>query len=46
VRDAAYRRRAKECHPDVGGSNDAMRALNAALDEVKSERANGVGVHT
>ncbi len=32
--DAAYRRAAKECHPDVvGGSVNKMSALNAARDE-------------
>lgn len=30
---AARRRRAMDVHPDVGGSHEAMQALNAAFDE-------------
>jgi hypothetical protein len=31
---AAYLRRARELHPDVGGSDEAMRQLNVAYEEV------------
>jgi hypothetical protein len=30
--EAAFRARAKECHPDAGGTNEAMAELNAARD--------------
>lgn len=33
---AAYLRRARELHPDVGGTDEAMRALNAAYDQLSS----------
>jgi curved DNA-binding protein CbpA len=29
----AYRRKAKECHPDIGGSAVAMAEINAAYNE-------------
>ena len=32
---AIYRARAKECHPDAGGSVEAMQQLNAEYEEVK-----------
>lgn len=35
IRDA-YRRRARECHPDVGGNAEAMAAINAAWEQAKS----------
>ncbi|TIS37554.1 J domain-containing protein [Mesorhizobium sp.] len=36
--DAAYRRVAKKCHPDVpGGSHDAMSALNSAKSQALKE---------
>jgi len=38
VVDAAYRARARDLHPDAGGNNDAMRALNEARDKIKQER--------
>lgn len=41
--EAAYRAKAKTAHPDAGGSHEAMRELNAAIDEIRSERLNGVG---
>lgn len=31
--DAAYRQKARHQHPDVGGTHEAMAALNAARDE-------------
>ncbi len=31
--NAAYRRRAMECHPDRGGSSEAMSELNAAREQ-------------
>lgn len=40
--EAAYRLKAKTVHPDAGGSHEAMRELNAAIDEIRSERLNGV----
>jgi len=33
--DAAYRRRAREAHPDTGGSDAAMARLNAARDQAR-----------
>jgi hypothetical protein len=33
--DEAYRRLAREAHPDAGGSHDAMSRLNAARDAAK-----------
>ncbi len=36
--EAAYRQRAKERHPDVGGSDAMMAKLNAARDEALRER--------
>lgn len=35
----AYREKARECHPDLKGSHDAMTAVNAAYDQFKKERA-------
>lgn len=35
--EAAYRRLARERHPDAGGSHDAMSELNAARDEALRE---------
>jgi len=35
--EAAFRARAKECHPDAGGSNEAMAELNAARDQALRE---------
>jgi hypothetical protein len=37
--EAAYRTKAKMAHPDTGGSNGAMRDLNAARDAGRKERA-------
>jgi len=34
--DAAYRRKAREAHPDTGGSDAAMARLNAARDQARS----------
>jgi hypothetical protein len=34
---AAYRNRARENHPDNGGTNDAMAEINHAYDEAKKE---------
>ena len=34
---AAYRRKARECHPDHGGSDEAMAAVNEAYDRLMSE---------
>jgi len=33
----AYRRLAREAHPDRGGSNEAMTALNIAIDQARKE---------
>lgn len=35
--DGAYRLRAKECHPDAGGSAEAMAELNRAREEALRE---------
>lgn len=37
--EAMYRSKAKRLHPDAGGSDEAMRELNAAFERVKQERA-------
>lgn len=39
--DSAYRRRAKEVHPDVGGSHEEMQELTAALSEIREQRLSG-----
>ena len=31
--DAAYKTKLRECHPDSGGSHDAMVKLNLARDQ-------------
>jgi|ETNmetMinimDraft_15_1059895.scaffolds.fasta_scaffold149547_1 hypothetical protein len=36
--EAAYRKKAKIHHPDHGGDEDAMRALNDAYTQLKRER--------
>lgn len=36
--ERAYRAKAKRHHPDLGGDEDAMRALNAAYDRIKQSR--------
>jgi curved DNA-binding protein CbpA len=36
--EKAYRRKAKIHHPDHGGDEDAMRALNEAYAQLKSIR--------
>ena len=38
VVEAAYRAKAKNLHPDVGGDDEAMKELNDALERVKQER--------
>jgi DnaJ-domain-containing protein 1 len=38
VIEAAYRALAKDAHPDVGGSEARMRALNAAMTTIRKER--------
>ncbi len=35
----AYRRLAQQCHPDKGGSTDAMARINAARDALMESRA-------
>jgi len=37
--EAMYRAKAKKAHPDLGGSEDEMRALNAAIEAIRAERA-------
>jgi DnaJ-domain-containing protein 1 len=37
--EAAYRRLAKERHPDTGGSDDAMAELNQARDEWRKSKS-------
>lgn len=34
----AYREAAKRCHPDCGGSDQAMAAVNQAYEEIARER--------
>lgn len=36
--EAMYRVLARRRHPDAGGSDEAMRELNAAYDRIKAER--------
>ena len=38
--EQAYRRRAKQCHPDAGGSHESMAELNAALEQARTEVRN------
>ena len=38
VAEAAYRALAKTAHPDMGGSDEAMRRLNRAFEALKIER--------
>jgi curved DNA-binding protein CbpA len=38
VIEAAYRALAKGAHPDVGGSEARMQALNAAMATIRKER--------
>lgn len=33
--EAAYKRRAKDAHPDNGGSHESMAEINAAMDEAR-----------
>ena len=38
-----YRQHAKTAHPDAGGSEEAMKRLNAEYDEIKRQiRAGGI----
>lgn len=37
--EAAFKAKAKVAHPDLGGSNDAIRKLNIARDQARSQRA-------
>lgn len=37
--EASFRRRARESHPDAGGSEAAMQELNAARDQARAELA-------
>jgi hypothetical protein len=39
VCEAAYRALAKESHTDAGGSDERMRALNAAIEAIRKEKA-------
>ena len=41
VIDASFRALLKERHPDAGGSDDAMKELNAAMERVRAERNGG-----
>lgn len=38
VCEAAYRALAKDAHGDVGGSDERMRTLNAAIEQIRKER--------
>ena len=35
IAESQYRQRAKRAHPDMGGSQEAMAELNAAIDEAR-----------
>jgi curved DNA-binding protein CbpA len=37
--ERAFRTRARKCHPDTGGSNEAMVELNTARDQALKEIA-------
>lgn len=37
--EAAYRNRARLVHPDAGGTATGMQELNAAMDQIRKERA-------
>lgn len=37
--EANYRRKAREAHPDNGGSHEAMAALNSAIEDARKELA-------
>ena len=39
VCEAAYRALVKMAHPDAGGSDQRMRALNAAIEQIRKEKA-------
>ena len=39
VCEAAYRALAKDAHSDSGGSDERMRALNAAIEAIRNEKA-------
>jgi hypothetical protein len=39
VIEATYRAKARECHPDRGGSNEAMARLNNAIEQARKEKA-------
>lgn len=36
--EAVYRSKAKRAHPDAGGSNEAMKELNDAMERIKADR--------
>ncbi len=36
--EALYTIKAKRAHPDVGGSEDAMKELNSAIERIRDER--------
>jgi hypothetical protein len=40
--EAMYKIKAKRAHPDAGGSHDQMTNLNAAIERIRSDRAEGV----
>lgn len=37
--EAAWRAKARECHPDAGGDHETMAAVNAAYEQAKEARA-------
>jgi hypothetical protein len=39
VAEAAYRALAKQAHPDLGGTGDQMKVLNAAIEQIRLEKA-------
>lgn len=41
IAEAAFRALSKKLHPDVGGSHDAMKELNEAIQDFRRERENG-----
>ena len=39
IAEAAYKAAAKRAHPDAGGSTEAMKELNEAIERVRSDKA-------
>lgn len=37
--EQTYRSKVRQMHPDAGGSSESMAALNAAMDQIRKEKA-------